>query len=73
MLDQTNIAYVSLAMACLQIAVVILKGGELNQRVKHLEIKADRMDSDIASLKTDVSFIKGMLSSWNHSQETKLS
>jgi hypothetical protein len=72
MLDQTNIGYVSLAMAFLQIAVVIWKGGELNQRVKHLETKADRMDTDISSLKTDVSFIKGLLSSWSHSPETKL-
>jgi DNA anti-recombination protein RmuC len=92
-MNSFDMSWVSLAMAVLQISVVIWKGGELSQRVKHLETDVGALKLDINNVKNDisnvkadinnvkldfgefksemradVSFIKGMLSAWQHPQ-----
>ena len=53
-MNSFDMSWVSLAMAVLQISVVIWKGGELSQRVKHLETEVHSVKVDLNNFKIDV-------------------
>jgi hypothetical protein len=79
MMNSFDMSWVSLAMAVLQISVVIWKGGELSQRVTGLEMrmsgvenKIGQMDADIGGLKMEVSYMKGLLTGWKQPPPSEL-
>ena len=78
-MNSFDMSWVSLAMAVLQISVVIWKGGELSQRVTGLEMrmsgvenKIGQMDADIGGLRMEVSYMKGMLTGWKQPPPSEL-
>jgi hypothetical protein len=78
-MNSFDMSWVSLAVAVLQISVVIWKGGELSQHVTGLEMrmsgvenKIGQMDAGIDGLKMEVSYMKGMLTGWKQPPPSEL-
>ena len=57
-MNSFDMSWVSLAMAVLQISVVIWKGGELSQRVTGLESRVGVVEADLREVKRDIDGVK---------------